>query len=138
MNHIRTPECNIHNLTALQRSPYDAVSCCPASCYDLSLVGRHVRMTFDLAFSHNGHLQIVIIFQRKVMNHPRTKRQQESKDKYNPISPVDVQRFQNLMKQILHLRISCRKLLLVRICKVLYKSLLAYADLNIVIHLDKH
>ena len=95
-------------------------------------------MSVKVAFRHDRDLKKVIVFQCKVMNEPRTKRQQESEHKHNPVSPVDIQRFQNLMKQILHLKFLMLQLLSCRIAEILHKRLLAYADLHIVIHLDKH
>ena len=95
-------------------------------------------MSLQFAFCHHGHLEEVIILQRKVVDEPCTKRQQESEHKHNPVSPVDIQRFQNLMKQILHLKFLIQLLLSCRIAEILYKSLLAHADLYIVIHLDKN
>ena len=95
-------------------------------------------MSVQVTFSYHRYLQKVIILQCKVMDEPRTKRQQESEHKHNPVSPVDIQRFQNLMKQILHLKFLIQLLLSCRIAEILNKSLLAYADLHVVIHLDKN
>ena len=95
-------------------------------------------MSFQFTFRHHRYLEEVIILQRKVVNEPCTKRQQESEHKHNPVSPVDIQRFQNLMKQILHLKCLIQLLLSCRIAEILYKRLLAYADLNVVVYLDKN
>ena len=42
------------------------------------------------------------------------------------------------MKQILHLKFLIQLLLSCRIAEILYKSLLAHADLHVVIHLDEN
>ena len=95
-------------------------------------------VSLQFAFCHHRNLQEVIVLQGKVMDQPRTKRQQESEHKHYPVSPVDIQRFQNLMKQILHWKFLIQLLLLCRIAEILYKRLLAYTDLDIVIHLNKN
>ena len=101
---------------------------------NLTLVYRAWCMSINVGYCHNTGLKIIVILQSHIVNNPDTKSQQESKQKYCPISPVEIQRVKEFLKEILHLIIN--KLLL--FSKVLNKSLFAYADLYIVINFDKN
>ena len=59
-------------------------------------------MSFEFTLHLYRHLQKLSVFERKVMEKTYTESQQERKQKYCPISPAEIQRFQYLIENALH------------------------------------
>ena len=80
----------------------------------------------------------IVVFEGKVVNKPCTKSQQESKQQYCPISPAESQRLKQLVEEPFHLSLLLSGLLSCRISEILYDSLLAHTDLDILVYLYKN